>query len=228
MSAPKGFPYSYFLIFFFALGISSITGCSSTQQLTSKWIENPVQIDGSLRDWSDSTAFAEKDGIRYAAMNDGDYLYLCLLSSKAGLGRQILFRGMTVWIDPNGGDKKTIGIRFPIGGGGMGRSEMATRPQTDEQGQPEVRPDDLARQTPSEFEYVGPGENDRQRVSRLQGQGVEMHLTATVDRFLYELKIPLQYSSQHPYLGGVARGSEDRRWFGIKHRYQDRGSCTER
>lgn len=199
MSASKRSPRFSFLVFFFALGISSIIGCSSTQQLTSKWIESSIHIDGSLRDWSDSTAFVEKDGIRYAVMNDGDYLYLCLLSSKAGLGRQILSRGMTVWIDPNGGEKKTIGLRFPIGMGGMGRSEMPMRPQADEQGQQEVRRDELERQTPNEFEYLGPGENDRQRVSRLQGQGVEMHLTATAERFLYELKIPLQYSSQHPY-----------------------------
>ena len=199
MWGTKGFSSFSAIVFFFALGISSIIGCSSTQQLASKWSENPIRIDGSLRDWSDSTAFVEKDGIRYAVMNDGNFLYLCLLSSKQGLGRQMLFRGMTVWFDPNGGDKKTIGLRFPIGMGGTGRSEMPVRPQDEEQGQQGVRPEELPRQTPNEFEYLGPGENERQRVSRLQGQGVEIHLTATPERFLYELKIPLRYSSEHPY-----------------------------
>jgi hypothetical protein len=199
MSGTTGFASFSALVVFFAFATSSIMGCGSTQQLASKWSEGPIRIDGSLRDWSDSTAFVEKDGIRYAVMNDGQYLYFCLLSSKAGLGRQMMFRGMTVWFDPNGGEKKTIGLRFPIGMGGMGRSEIPVRPPEEEQGQQGVRPEEFPRQTPNEFEYLGPGENDRQRVSRLQGQGIEIHLTATLERFLYELKIPLQYSSQHPY-----------------------------
>jgi hypothetical protein len=199
MSGTKGFPSFSVVVAFLAIATSSFMGCSSTQQLASKWIENPIRIDGSLRDWSDSTAFIEKDGIRYAVMNDGEYLYLCMLSSKANLGRQMTFRGLTVWFDPNGGDKKTIGLRFPIGMGGMGRSDMAGRNPEDEQGQQGARPEESPRQAPNEFEYLGPGENERQRVSRLQGQGVEIHLTATPERFLYELKIPLQYSSQHPY-----------------------------
>ena len=176
-----------------------ISGCGSTQQFVSRWSERPIQIDGKLGEWSDSTAFVEKDGIRYAAMNDGEYLYLCLLSSKAGLGRQIVFRGMTIWFDPNGGEKKTIGIRFPLGMGGMGRGDMAVQTPDEESNQRGSRLDELERQAINEFEYLGPGENDRQRVSRLQGQGVEMNNTATPERLLYELKIPLQYSSQHPY-----------------------------
>lgn len=174
-------------------------GCGSTQQVVSKWSERPVQMDGKLGEWSDSTAFFEKDGIRYAAMNDGEYLYLCLLSSKPGLGRQIVFRGMTIWFDPNGGEKKTIGIRFPLGMAGLNRGEMASPPTDEEPNQRGSRLDELERQALNEFEYLGPGENDRQRVSRLQGQGVEMNITATPERLLYELRIPLQYTSQHPY-----------------------------
>jgi hypothetical protein len=182
-----------------ALLISSINGCSSTQQLASKWSENPVRMDASLGDWADSTVFIEKDGIRYGAANDGDFLYLCLISSKANLGRQIMFRGMTIWFDPNGGDKKTIGIRFPIGGTGMGRAEMGQQQPDQDPEQRGTRLEEMERLALNEFEYLGPGENDRIRVSRLQGQGMEMHMTATPERFVYKLKIPLQYSSQHPY-----------------------------
>ena len=178
---------------------ASINGCTSTQQLVSRWSENPVHMDGNLEDWRDSTVFVEKDGIRYGVANDGEFLYLCLLSSKADLGRQIVFRGMTIWFDPNGGEKRTIGIRFPIGGLGMGRPEMGPRQPNQDPDQRGNRLEAMERQTLNEFEYLGPGENDRQRVSRLQGQGLEIHITATQERFLYKLKIPLQYSSQHPY-----------------------------
>jgi hypothetical protein len=189
-----------FSIILVSLGLMtfSINGCTSTQQLVSRWSENPVRMDASLSDWADSTVFAEKDGIRYGVVNDGEYLYLCMLSSKANLGRQIVFRGMTLWFDPNGGEKKTIGIRFPIGGMGAGRPEMGQQPDQDPE-QRGSRLEEMERQSLNEFEYLGPGENDRQRVSRLQGQGLEMHMTTTPERFVYKLKIPLQYSSTHPY-----------------------------
>jgi hypothetical protein len=199
MPATKQFLNFSIIVILFVLVISSINGCSSTQQLVSRWSEHPVLMDANLGDWTDSTVFVEKEGIRYGIANDGEYLYVCLLSSKANLGRQITFRGMTIWFDPNGGNKKTIGIRFPIGGMGMGRSEMGQQQPDQDPEQRGNRFEEMERQSLNEFEYLGPGENDRQRVSRLQGQGVEMHMTATPERFLYKLKIPLQYSSQHPY-----------------------------
>ena len=199
MSGTKHLLHFSIITTFFALLIFSINGCSSTQQLTSKWSESTVRMDGGLGDWADSTVFVEKDGIRYGVANDGEFLYLCLISSKANLGRQIMFRGMTIWFDPNGGDKKTIGIRFPIGGTGMGRPEMGQQQPDQDPEQKGNRLEEMERQSLNEFEYLGPGENDRLRVSRLQGQGLEMHMTATPERFLYKLKIPLQYSSQHPY-----------------------------
>jgi hypothetical protein len=195
MQRPSNF---LIVVFFFAVLISSTNGCTSTQQLVSRWSEIPIRMDASLGDWADSTVFAEKDGVRYGVVNDGEYLYLCLLSSKANLGRQIVFRGMTIWFDPNGGEKKTIGIRFPIGGMGPGRLEMSQQPDQDPE-QRGSRIEEIERQSLNEFEYLGPGENERQRVSRLQGQGLEIHLTSTPERFLYKLKIPLRYSSVHPY-----------------------------
>jgi uncharacterized membrane protein YgcG len=129
-------------------------------------------------------------------MNDGEFLYICVMSSKPNLGRQIMFRGMTVWFDPTGGEKKTFGVRFPIG---MGRGEMPMRPDEEETDQRGNRFDAMNRQSLSDFEFIGPTEKDLQMVPRMQGQGVEMHLTSTPERFVYELRIPLAYSSAHPY-----------------------------
>jgi hypothetical protein len=193
-----------------ALAYSSLTlgGCGTPLQLTSRWTEQAIQLDGDLKDWSDSTAFAEKEGIRYAALNDGEYLYVCLISAKPELGRQVMARGMTIWFDPNGGEKRTIGIRFPLGMGGSGRPDLSMRPQGQEPPQRGGRFEEIERKALNDFEYLGPAEQDRQRVSRLQGQGVEMHLTATPERFMYQLKIPLQYSSKHPYAVETRAGAK--------------------
>jgi hypothetical protein len=64
----------------------------------------------------------------------------------------------------------------------------------------------------SEFEFLGPKENDRIRVSKLEAQGLEVELKSTQDRLVYELKIPLVYSNEHPYAvesrAGAAIGIE--------------------
>lgn len=181
------------------------SGCGTTLELPSRWADKRIAIDGSLREWIDSTAFVEKDGIRCGVMNDKEYLYVCLMSSTPNLGRQLIMRGMTVWFDPNGGEKKTIGVRFPLGSmrSGVMRPESGGRtPGTIGDRASENRQqrfDEIEQQALQEFEYIGPGPNDRQRVLRIQGQGVEFQLTARPERFIYEMKIPLAYSSQHPY-----------------------------
>jgi hypothetical protein len=189
-------PSAAFVYSIAAMLVLFLQGCGSSMQLTSKWSEHKIQIDGDLKEWSDSTLFVQKDDIRCGVMNDNEFLYVCVISSKPNLGRQVMFRGMTVWFDPNGGEKKTLGIRFPIG---MGGRDIMTRPEADERDQRGNGVETMGRQALNEFEYVGPTEKDLQRVSRLQGQGVEMHLTTTPDRFVYQLRIPLAYSSAHPY-----------------------------
>ena len=173
-------------------------GCSSSVQLASKWSGTPVHIDGNLKEWSDSTLFVEKEGIRWAVMNDDEFLYLCVMSAKPNLGRQIISRGMTVWFDPNGGNKQTMGVRFPIGTGrgGAPPREEGEGEDTDQRGN---RVPAMRLQSLNDFEFLGPTEKDIQMVPRMQGQGVELHLTSIPERFVYELKIPLASSSSHPY-----------------------------
>jgi hypothetical protein len=193
--APERGPLSFSFLSLLVLAVL-FSGCASTIQLPSRWSDKPLRVGDDLAKWSDSTVFVEKDGIQVGIMNDDEFLYVCAMSSKPNLGRQVMFRGMTVWFDPNGGERKTLGIRFPIG---MGGREMMTRPEGDEGDQRGNRVEAMERQALGEFEYVGPTDIDLQRVSRLQGQGVEMHLTSTPERFVYQLRVPLAYSSAHPY-----------------------------
>ncbi len=196
---------------FLAATASFAVGCGSSLQLASKWTEHKIQVDGDMKDWSDSTVFVEKDGIRCGVINDGQDLYICMISAKPNLGRQVMFRGMTVWFDPNGGEKKTIGIRFPIG---MGRGgAMPIRQEGEDTDQRGNRVQTMDRVELNEFEYLGPTEKDVQRASRIEGQGVEMHLTSTPERFSYELKIPLAVLVQSSVRGRDACRSQNRDWF---------------
>ncbi|HTY37240.1 MAG TPA: hypothetical protein VMH23_09025 [Bacteroidota bacterium] len=187
---------SLMLFAFASAAAFAMQGCGSSLQIASKWSDHALQVDGDLKDWSDSTLFVQKDDIRCAVMNDDEYLYVCVLSSKPRLGPQVMMRGMTVWFDPNGGDKKTYGVRFPIGGRGV---NLLNRPEDEETDQRGNRLDAMQRPSVTDFEFLGPTEKDVQMVSRMQGQGVAMHLTSTPERFVYQLRIPLAYSSAHPY-----------------------------
>jgi len=40
-----------------AMLVLFLQGCGSSMQLTSKWSEHKIQINGDLKEWSDSTLF---------------------------------------------------------------------------------------------------------------------------------------------------------------------------
>lgn len=200
-----------------------LDGCAGAVQVASRWDDHPIRIDGNSSDWTDSTLFVQKDDFRLGVMNDDQYLYLCLMSNQPNLGRQLMFRGMTIWFDPNGGEKKAFGLRYPLGMGGMGmpvRSEGEEGERSGGRFDPETSP------ALSEFEFLGPNENDRQRVSKLEAQGVEVELKSTQDRFVYELKIPLAYSSLHPYALETRPGSAI--GIGVESNAPQRSASAER
>ncbi|MBM3298350.1 MAG: hypothetical protein FJY85_00135 [Deltaproteobacteria bacterium] len=196
-------------------------GCAGALQLASPWSDHTVQIDGVLSEWSDSSAFVRKGDLKLGVMNDDEFLYFCLTSTKAEVGRQVMFRGITVWFDPNGGEKKTFGIRFPIGPERIGMPMRPGRPEREDTRAGSADPQALA-----ELEFLGPTENDRQRIPRLFGQGLEVDLKSTPNGFVYELKIPLVYSSKHPYAlethaGGLIA-------VGVESNVAERGPGAER
>ena len=55
--------------------------------------------------------------VSIAAANDGTFLYLVLTASDRAARMQILRRGLIVWFDGAGGEKKRFGIKFPVGAG---------------------------------------------------------------------------------------------------------------
>ncbi len=185
-------------------------GCGGLE-LQSVWSNEGVKIDGVAANWRDSL-WVEKDGIKFAVMNDNEYLYLAVVAAKPDLRRQIMMRGLTVWFDPDSREKKNIGIRYPIGmtegGDGYRREESYAQ---------------SSMSSPmAEFEFVSPFERDRMRVPVIAGRGVQLKINNEQESLLYELRVPLHSSTDHPYsaettagskigvgveVGGVSRGS---------------------
>lgn len=90
---------------------SALSG--QNQAADSVWATQPPKIDGASKDW-EGTMFAmwEKGGVQYAFRNDGNNLYLLFMITDAKLRSTIEDLGLTIYVDPAGGESKDYGILF--------------------------------------------------------------------------------------------------------------------
>jgi hypothetical protein len=88
----------------------------------SKWTAAPIQIDGSQADWAPEDLILNKDyDLGYAIKNDANFVYLLFVFNlKQGAMKRfenkymstIDFTGLTLWLNAEGKEKKTYGLRF--------------------------------------------------------------------------------------------------------------------
>ena len=103
------------------LAISVLAGCKSTQTLSTRPVATSIIVDGQPNDWTDALQRVPDEPFSLGLHNDGTHLYVAILANRPEAVRQMMGLGMTVWFDPEGGNKEKLGIRFPLGmrGGGM-------------------------------------------------------------------------------------------------------------
>ena len=132
-------------------------------------------------------------------INDSDYLYVSLLTSLRSVVTHIVARGFTVWFDREGGKHKSFGIRCPIGDS----FETGDPSQFRELTQNRDTSNDLILEklqtSAEELEIIGPTADDVIRLFPSQVPGLEAALGHQDGRFVYELKVPLRLSEEHPY-----------------------------
>jgi hypothetical protein len=186
----------------FAVLISVLTmGCGGSAELTSSWNMNEVTIDGRASEWGTHLSALKDTHVSLGVQNDEDYLYLCLMSTDLQFRRQIMGLGLTVWFESDNGGK--LGIQYPIGMREQGRLASF---EPEENRQPEDR-QRLVEEALKNLEILGPGKDDRNLLSILQTPGISVKVGNSEGPVVYELKLPLQKSSDHPYAVGVVPGS---------------------
>jgi hypothetical protein len=107
------------LILFESCGSSKKTGSSSgapEEKYYSKQL-TPV-IDGKMNEWGE-TLYDSDTKCTYAIANDKSALYIAVKSADRIQQMKIIQGGMEIWIDDKAKKKKSIGVKFPLGGGGM-------------------------------------------------------------------------------------------------------------
>jgi hypothetical protein len=91
-------------------------GCGM-REVESIWRTNTITVNGvdDSSEWDHAKYIIENPHVTFGIQNDSENLYLSFSTADNEIQRQILNRGFTLWIDPKGGKKKTLGVRFPAG-----------------------------------------------------------------------------------------------------------------
>ena len=192
------------LLVFLVCLASAMCGCGGAMQLSSVWRDREIVVDGSDSDWRGATAYVKGSNLALGIRNDNDYLYACVIMMDRQMQMQMMATGFTVWFDPEGGKEKTFGIHFPLG---MQGQQPPTAPGG--RGNPSGNPEEvqkLLEQTQRELEIMGPSKKDRERMLLMQAQGISVKIGSTQGFLVYELKVPLRKSTEHPYAIGVDSG----------------------
>ena len=167
------------------------TACTARHELHSSWPGQPIEVDGRDTEWNQANAlFFDQAHLVLTAANDRDNLYLRLTTGNRATRMMLLHSGLTVWLDREGDQNKTFGIRFPVGGGE--REPAIPSPQDGQRPGPDMA-DKLDEECNREAEIVtAPGtEGERISVAELATLGIAMRINLDRGLLVYELRVPL-------------------------------------
>ncbi|NUO79656.1 hypothetical protein HUU05_06245 [candidate division KSB1 bacterium] len=165
------------------------------KEVTSQWRATEIKVDGAGDEWAESIFYLEKEKLAFGVKNDSSALYL-LLKFDRSLKRQAISHGCTIWFDPTGKNKKTFGVRYPIGMMNFGgRAMPESRPAFEDESAPTPFGGAMLR----EIEVLGPEKDERNRFVAGSSFGIEAAAFNAPDELVCEVKIPLHGVPGRPY-----------------------------
>ncbi len=174
-----------------------ITGCMSLA-LQSTWLDDKGGADPGR--WRESLfSLGERDA-SLAVQNDDGFLHVSFITTDPGLQGRILKQGIFIWFDPNGGESRRFGIRYPLAWGTMpGSIDDTPRPGGDLQGAGKGRPGD-------DLEIYTDGYKEYERVGKKDAGGIVVNVVKLSDTLLCQVSIPLRGPAGGSYGLGAAPG----------------------
>jgi hypothetical protein len=180
-----------------------LTGCNEIE-IESVWRDREISVDGDAADWRGLTTYVEKGNIAVGVANDAEDLFVCLHSPTREVAGQIVLRGLTVWLDPEGGSGKHLGIRCPIGTCDMPKPG-GERMDSESMREMIVR---LVDEAARRVELLGPDDLIYGTFPTGDIRGLEVALGYHDGRIVYELKLPLEKTEERPYAVEVDWGKK--------------------
>jgi hypothetical protein len=180
-----------FIVLMMSVLVLMVNGCSGGLKLSSDWQQPEMVIDGNDAQWQRGLYYDKETDMVYGVRNDEKYIYIFLKTVNRSTQMQIGRQGLTVWFDREDGKNQTFGIHYP-----MSRQESRTGfiPDTNEE-----NPHSFLDQEYPELEIIGPNNQERQRFSALEAPGVRVKLGRTRETIMYELRVPLNKTSDQPF-----------------------------
>jgi len=196
-------------LFLALIGSASLAmmGCKKAV-LESAWMDREISVDGDHSDWQGALTYVEDEEVSVGLMNDSESLYVCLVPGSRLIERQIMGMGFTVWLDAEGGKKKTFGIRYPLGmmGSGMSHRELGFAPDSQEDSPDRGRMREALTAAMSDLEILRSEEEDAIRLGIDEAEGVDVEIGNVGGTFVYELRVPLREDADHPFAVGAKEG----------------------
>lgn len=180
-----------------------LAGCT-TLKLDSHWKDREISIDGENKDWLGAMYYFEDDNISAGVLNDESFLYICMIAEEPQLTAQIMGQGLTFWFDPDGGKEKAFGVKFPLGMQDREGEDMPMVPREEEPDQEKIR--EFFENSLTELEILGPRKDEKRRIQVKDLKGIEVAIDPSGGLLIYELKVPLLHSEDHPYAIGAKPG----------------------
>ncbi len=179
----------YIIIIFAVIIFIGLNGCTGGR-LNSNWNHAAITIDGDDTDWRGKQIVPKGQKVALGIMNDDSHLYLSFRTADQRLIMQLLFQGLSVWVDPKGGKRKTFGVRFPVGGPMHGAGSILQDRTSSYIDREEMIRLALRQQTGAEI--YAPEDFLQQRISLLNNNDLKVRSGYDRGQFVYELRLPLE------------------------------------
>lgn len=186
----------------------ALSACSPGKQMTSNWQQEQIQMKGDLSFWR-SKVFEipdKKFGVGFA--NDDKFMYVCLTTDDRSKIFQILRNGFIVWFEPESGNYKPFGIKYPL-------VNVFDKPQQPEQFNGTEMPGENVQrnfskmlENQNEFEVVNEDKYPLLALPLVNKEGIEAKLSISDGRLIYELKVPLAAAKQYSFAAGAMPGEK--------------------
>jgi hypothetical protein len=174
-----------------------IPGCMSLA-LQSTWLSGGGGAEPER--WRESLFSLGERVASLAVQNDDRFLHVAFITTDPGLQERILKQGIFIWFDPNGGEARRFGIRYPLAWGTMpGSIDDAPHSAGELRGAGKGKPGD-------DLEIYTDGYKEYERVGKKDAGGIGVNVEILSDTLLCRIRVPLRGPAGGPYALGAAPG----------------------
>ncbi len=192
--------------------VLSLTGyAAKTFTFETRWRDREIAVDGKNEDWRGRLGFLKNPPALVGFLNDESDLYICFTTTDPFLKTRLLRQGVTVWIDPTGGKRKTLGIKLAPVFGSADEAGHPSRPGAAGEGEERQAPPERMAppedaDPPAGLSVKLPGQKEWVSVPEGETKGLEVRIEGAEGLVVFEMKIPLVASEGRPYAAAAVAG----------------------